>query len=85
MTDVCRSCGAKIIWSVTEAGKRMPVDAEPAGKVTVLVRNPEDPATPFSKVREHFVSHFATCPNAQSHRKKTTPAEPDSVKETKTP
>lgn len=26
-TTSCRSCGAAVIWIVTEAGKRMPVDA----------------------------------------------------------
>ena len=26
--DECRSCGAPIIWAVTERGKKMPVDAE---------------------------------------------------------
>ena len=25
----CRSCGADVIWIITEAGKRMPVDAAP--------------------------------------------------------
>lgn len=28
-TGECRSCGAPIIWTITERGKRMPVDAEP--------------------------------------------------------
>lgn len=33
----CRSCGAPILWVVTENGKRMPLDAEPteAGKVII--------------------------------------------------
>lgn len=25
----CRSCGAPIIWAITERGKRIPLDAEP--------------------------------------------------------
>lgn len=57
----CSSCGADILWTETEAGKRMPVDAKPAGKVTVLVRNPRDERTPLSKSRDHYISHFATC------------------------
>lgn len=65
----CSSCQAEILWTVTENGKRMPVDAKPIGKVTVLVRNPENAETPISKQREHFISHFATCPHAQRHRK----------------
>lgn len=73
----CRSCGASILWTVTEAGRRMPVDAEPIGKVTVLVRNPDDPATPISRQRDHYISHFATCPSAAAHRNKTKPAGQD--------
>jgi len=30
MTSICRACSAKIIWAVTPAGKRMPVDAKPS-------------------------------------------------------
>jgi len=40
----CSSCGAPILWVVTQAGKRMPLD--PDG-----------------------TTHFATCPNADEHRK----------------
>lgn len=69
MTATCSSCGKNILWTVTEAGKRMPVDAEPTGKATVLVRNPADPETPISKQRDIYISHFATCANAAQHRK----------------
>lgn len=76
MTATCSSCGKNILWTVTEAGNRMPVDAEPTGKATVLVRNPADPETPISKQRDVYISHFATCPNSAPHRKsKTKPAE----------
>ena len=27
--NACRSCGAPVTWTVTDAGKRMPVDPEP--------------------------------------------------------
>jgi hypothetical protein len=79
MTAKCSSCEAPIIWTVTESGKRMPVDATPAGKVTVLVRDPAGGDTPISKQRDHYVSHFATCPQADRHRKKTHTAEQVSV------
>jgi hypothetical protein len=80
MKATCSSCGAAILWTVTEAGKRMPVDATPSGKATVLVRNPDDPNTPISKQRDVYLSHFATCEHAASHRKTTTkPAEQDST------
>ncbi len=34
----CGSCGARIVWAVTEKGNRMPVDADPnpAGNVIIL-------------------------------------------------
>jgi hypothetical protein len=70
----CSSCRKPIIWTVTEAGKRMPVDAAPTGKATVLVRNPEDPTTPISKQRDVYISHFATCEHAAKHRKPPAPA-----------
>jgi hypothetical protein len=53
----CSSCRARIIWLKTERGKNMPVDAD-----TV---DPEDDI--FDP--EVHTSHFATCPNANQHRK----------------
>lgn len=55
----CRSCRARIIWFKTEAGKNMPVDAD-----TV---EPEDSVDELDLSRHQ--SHFATCPNANNHRK----------------
>lgn len=78
----CKSCRAPILWVVAAAsGKRMPVDAEPTAEGAVLVLNPPD-AAPVGHVlsgdaldmaregcpeRVHR-SHFATCPNADTHR-----------------
>lgn len=53
----CSSCGAKIIWFKTEAGRWMPVDAD-----TVEA---EDTELDLSR----HESHFAKCPNANQHRK----------------
>jgi len=53
----CRTCRAQIIWFKTEAGKNMPVDADSV--------KPEDDELDLSR----HVSHFATCPQADSHRK----------------
>ncbi len=55
----CRSCRAMIIWFKTPAGKNMPVDAD-----TV---EPEDDVNDLDLSRH--VSHFATCKNADAHRK----------------
>ena len=53
----CKSCRARIIWFKTVAGRNMPVDAD-----TV------EPADETYDPTRH-VSHFATCPNANKHRK----------------
>lgn len=75
----CRSCNAKIIWAKTENGKRIPLDAEP-----VLALNVDpglfvlQPVAGYMNARTlpredgRLVarqSHFATCPNADQHRR----------------
>lgn len=77
----CRSCQAPIVWCSTARKKAMPVDAEPftgdrfaPGLVTIT----EDetgplalPATPFERAGGEalYTSHFATCPQADQHRR----------------
>lgn len=70
----CRSCGAAIIWAKTEAGKSAPFDAEPAPDGNVILERtgtafvvPEEERSKFSNLHKN---HFATCPNAKTHRKK---------------
>lgn len=53
----CRTCRAQIIWFKTEAGKNMPVDAD-----TVEAEDDELDL-------DRHVSHFATCPQANQHRR----------------
>lgn len=56
----CSSCGAPIVWFRTKNGKRMPVDeasTQPADAEHQL------------DLKRH-ISHFATCPNANQHRRK---------------
>ena len=71
----CKSCGAAIRWYRTPAGKRMPVDAEPAsdGNLVILagVVQPIQ-ADLFRGIPSgpRYISHFATCPNARKHRRK---------------
>lgn len=76
-TAKCRSCGASIIWAETAAGKRMPVDVEPSPAGNVALE-PRPGLDPLATVNEPLFasslrkSHFATCPNAASHRKAKT-------------
>lgn len=116
MKEKCRSCGAEIYWAKTEAGKLMPVDAEPAEdgncvlyapllgdgltrelrvlvyrsrevetlrelvKVVTLEKAEDHQLTQLGKDRARAIecfregkqrkSHFATCPDADRHRRR---------------
>lgn len=59
----CKSCGAEIEWIKTDKGKNAPIDAKPI-KVWSQTRGGA-----WMLIDGH-VSHFATCPNANQHRKK---------------
>jgi hypothetical protein len=75
----CKSCGARITFAITNAGNKTPLDAEPSdnGKFFISpggLAIPVDDSGAFAfACREHnapkHTSHFATCPNAASHRK----------------
>ena len=78
----CRSCGAEIIWIKMASGKSMPVDPDPvtywarpgaAGKV--VTPNGEVYSCVFEGNLSQatglgYISHFSTCPNAASHRRR---------------
>lgn len=77
MGAFCKTCGARIAWAETKNGKQMPVDPDPVhfrigdGKEMFWMRGGEivrgtrdDEATHIG-----FISHFATCPYADLHRK----------------
>lgn len=55
----CGSCNSLIVWFKTAAGKRMPVNAE--------TTKPTD-AEHQLDLKRH-ISHFATCPQADRHRR----------------
>lgn len=77
---LCKTCKAAVVWVTTAKGEPMPVDAEPvrggnirlegsaarptAVYVQPLLESDEQKAAP------HYVSHFATCPDRDQHRKK---------------
>lgn len=54
----CRSCGAAIIWLKTKNFKKIPVDYDSVEGMELMF----EPGK--------HVSHFATCPNADQHRKR---------------
>lgn len=81
MTARCGSCKADIVWAITVAtGKRIPLDAQPSEDGNVAVHRDQVNGELIARVLkdgeqtgpwEHRgVSHFATCPNADQHRKR---------------
>lgn len=82
--DRCETCHDPIIWTTTTKGKAMPVDADPhpAGNLelalepwgldmaTIVVAKvvPGAPDTDDDR-RDLHRSHFATCPDANHHRR----------------
>lgn len=66
----CRSCGAPIEWVfMRDTGKRCPVDAGTIEKRLVLSGDPRGLDGVEAAVRWTAVSHFATCPHADRHRR----------------
>lgn len=73
----CRSCGAPIRWATTRvSGQRIPLDAEPVegGNVEVLGEVAGEWVVKVHKGaipdRLGFLTHFVTCPDAGSWRKR---------------
>ena len=63
----CGSCGREIMWVKSPAGANLPLDARPMTAYTLDAVGP-----PVTVVRAHpdevlYVSHFATCPSADTH------------------
>ena len=82
----CRSCGASIVWTITDRGKRMPVDADPHPEGTIeVIAHAAEPNLYRSRVLDPYAldiarenrtpvhrSHFATCPQAAGWRRPRT-------------
>lgn len=78
----CSSCGATVLWVVTRAGERMPLDPEldRDGDVVIVTSNGGEyglvsklqPASQLALLdadeRPRYRSHWSTCPNAEQHR-----------------
>lgn len=74
----CRSCHAEIVWAMTEAGRRIPIDAEPQtdGTIRLVDRSYEGRMERFAQIagksttEVRYVTHYATCPDAADWRKR---------------
>ena len=63
----CRSCGAQVTWAKTELGKSMPIERVAAdGNLTFDAAN----GTVRSDPEGVWISHFATCAQADEWRRK---------------
>lgn len=69
MSAHCHSCGAPIVWALTEKGKRMPLDADAGATEGVRYRVVDGDAIRCVDNEPGHISHFATCPNSAQHRK----------------
>jgi hypothetical protein len=66
-----KGCGAPIVWVPTRSGKTMPLDETDALRRILI----ESSRITFEELRERLVSehltpHWATCPNAATHRRR---------------
>ena len=80
-TSRCRGCGAEIAFIKTVKGKTMPVNPEsvyfiPAGGPNTYVladgtvKRGREPGFSEKGTEIGYISHFATCPEADSFRKR---------------
>ena len=77
MPATCESCGAEIIWVKTRRGKWMPIDRDPVvefgpmkGNLVLLSKSQDAMVAGRDTIVTGHASHFATCPNANKHRKR---------------
>ena len=71
-TSACTSCGAPIYWLKHEkTGKLAPIDAAPSANGNCLV-NLQDSTYRLALGQSGtlYTNHFATCPQAATHRPK---------------
>ena len=80
-TSACRGCGQEIIFIKTLKGKTMPVNPDgvyfvPAGGPNTYVmldgtvQRGREPHYADKSTQIGYISHFATCPDADKFRKK---------------
>ena len=74
----CKSCHRQIFWAVTIHGKSTPMDPEHRCDGGWVIEGETDQGAPRVRAFEpitdgdapRFTPHWATCPNADQHRKR---------------
>lgn len=87
--EECRSCSAPIIWAITTKATKMPVDAHPSpdGNIAVEQRPGMMPLARVLNTTQRFgrsnlhTSHFASCQQADSWRKRGRPLNDEAGRE----
>lgn len=67
---VCRSCGAEVIWVKTPRDQNIPLDVEQVPGGNIELRAGLAFVVPAEEGVRRYLSHFATCPNADKHRQR---------------
>lgn len=74
MAGTCRTCGAAVLWAIMPSGKRMPFDPiqvdHGANRYVIDGDPPQARPIPVQNPDPGYVSHFATCPDAERHRRR---------------
>jgi hypothetical protein len=75
VSEDCRSCKRPVRWvRMVKTNKAMPLDPEPhaMGNIQIVSVKPDmAEVVPVHSSEPLFISHFATCPFAATHRKPT--------------
>lgn len=73
MAEHCRSCNAPIEWAITTKGSRIPLNPHPTLNGNIELRDGIAHVVPvdLSATTLRYTSHFADCPNAARHRKRS--------------
>lgn len=64
--EPCRSCQAMIVWAKMPSGKWSPFDAKPERRFLLVTG---DDGVLQAQPQPTFQTHFASCPNADQHRR----------------
>lgn len=68
----CTTCNAEIRWVSTQSGQRLPLDLQPAKDGNILIVAGFARVIPLEERANIkaplYKSHFATCPDAESHK-----------------
>ena len=81
MSDTCSACGRMMIWAISPAGARSPIDYAPSADGNILLLSPTDLGQVLAVVLSKDgldlaherglqlrTSHFATCEHAARFR-----------------